>query len=83
MTVLVNDVDDVIIFSDVRTSAKNDVTTPYIVKSYRYPPKNYFDQIGVPQLNIKGKYSPWVIMTSPQSCDVSNNPVCVELMGNN
>ena len=78
MTVFVNDVDDVIIFADVRTSAKNDVIAPYIVKSYRYSPNNYFDQVGAPQLNLKGKYSPRVIMT-PQSCEASNNPIWVGL----
>ena len=78
MTILVNDVDDVIIFADVRTSAINDVTTSYIVKSYKYPPKTYFDQIGAPQLNLNGKYSPRVIMT-PQSCEASKSPVWVGL----
>ena len=43
MTVLVNDVDDVIIFADVHKSEKNDV------KSYKYPSNTYFDQIGAPQ----------------------------------
>ena len=65
MTVLVNGVDDVIIFTDVLTSAKNDVTTPYIIENCKYPPNTYFHQKGAPQVNKNGKYSLWVDVTPP------------------
>ena len=65
MTVLVNAVDDVIIFTDVLMSAKNDVTTPYIVENCKYPPNTYFHQIGASQLITKERYSLWVDVTPP------------------
>ena len=52
MTVLVIDLDDVIIFAELRMSPQNDVTMPNIVKSCRYLPNTYYDQIGETQLNL-------------------------------